>query len=343
MHLNVPNFFGKNISFEKIITNNFNECFVSKNKPIAYFLTKKSPDYFITGNTIISEIDISSNNIVAGHEYLTYLLNPKFNDSNFSQFIDKETISFTQQFYAGDKVSVVNIIHNFDEKPKNVSSQEIFINVFGQKKLSADYDLVGDFDFSVFESAEKVSEYYENTFHHSLRNPKSGITQLYFDQNPNIYNAVSYFFNFYILQPSWINKNQERKFFQQFINNARKPLILEQDKIDYFNLHKEFYSNSYFYDCLFGDNVFMFSTNMQWGGNFPENMVSCYINEKFTIDNKDFFQVVFQGTDDGEITLIFNYDVFSSKDQFIDFILKNNGVIYQKLIDDLIEKSIESY
>lgn len=341
MHLNIPNFFGKNISFEKIITDNFSECFVSKDKPISYFLTKKSESYFLTGQTFISQIDVSSQVIKSGYEYLTYLLNPNFNDSFFQEFIDHNTISFTQQFYVGDKVSVINLIHNFEEKPKNISSQEIFINVFGKKTLSSDYDLVSDFDYSIFESAEKVLSNYNKTFPNL--NIDFDIKQLYFNQNPNIYHIISFFFEQHILHSSWMNKNQEYKIFKDFVKNSRKPLILKQDKINYFELHKEFYSNKYFYDCLFGDNVFMFSTNMNWGSNFPENMVSCCIYENFLIDNKKHFKVVFTGTDDCDLCLIFNYDVFSSKSQFIDFILKNNGVIYYDLIQELKDKSIDCF
>lgn len=336
MELHVPQFFGRRLSFHKFFSLNSDLVLVSKNVPIVYIMESKGALYDITGDTIKQTLDLSSYSIPYGLEFLNYLINPSLSDEIFSNFINDDTLSITQQIYTSqDNIPVISFIHHFSQCAKsdneNVTSSEIFVNIFGNTVSSDHHSVAYPEHFKPFLSPENLLDAYPAS---SCKNKES--YPLFSMNSDNLYEELSFFFNNNILANDWINIVEKNKIFEHFASNARKPLVSIDDKQSYFDDHSSFFSNDYFSSHLFDENSLFFSTDMFWASNYPDDMVCCLIHK--TDDNQTC--LYFVGTDDCDLSIYLDNDFFVSIENFVSLVnSKFKGIITEECIDFLKDNS----
>lgn len=328
----IPCFFGKPISFQKIFSLTNDLVVVSKQKPISYIIESKSQLFDITGDVVKTEIDLSSFSIPYGLEFLNYLVNPKFSSDIFSQFVDENTLSITQQIFTSqDNIPVISFIHHFNKKHGEITSSQMFKNIFGNTVTSDHHPVAYPEQFKPFLSTENLLDAYPASSH---KNKES--YPIFSMNSDNLYGELSFFFNNNILANHWINIVEKNKIFEQFASNARKPLVSIDDKQSYFNDHSSFFSNDYFSSHLFNENSVFFSTDMFWASNYPDDMVCCLIHK--TDDNQTC--LYFVGTDDCDLSIYLDNDFFGSVENFVSLVnSKFKGIITEECIDFLKDNS----
>lgn len=337
MELNVPQFFGRRLSFRKFFSLNNDLVLVSKDLPIVYIMESKGALYDMTGDTIKQTLDLSSYSIPYGLEFLNYLINPSLSDEIFSNFINDDTLSITQQIYTSqDNVPVISFIHHFSQCEKsdneNVTSSEMFVNIFGHTVSQCHYDIAYPELFNVFFSNDTLLAAYSGESHFDKSN-----FPLFSMDSKNLYHEISLFFDSVILKGDWLNIKQKKEQFDLFLSNSRSPLLTIEDKKNYANDYLDFFKNDYFSSSLFEENSVFFPTTLCWASNYPDNMVRC----SFLENTEDTFSVYFSGTDDSDLLFRFEPSLANSGEAFVNIILsKFQGVISDECIKFLKYNSI---
>jgi hypothetical protein len=336
--LNIQNFFGESVSFDKIITPSFDhpEIKVSKDKPIAFILLNATAMTIISDEYEQQEI-IPEKNIVNGFEFANFAINKKISLDYIKEHIKDNTIGWIQQFYTDGNI-VLNIVHYLNNRTdfNDVTIEEIHYNPIVHS-MSLVYSntskpYYGTESFNVFNEQSVIDEGFKFQRQVYVEGDSEMVSQpMDYDNvtNWDFFHYYTLLFNNKIINGYWLSEAQQIADYNAFKAKCHKPVLTDDNRVTYFDDYQDNTQSQYMKKYVTNFQYF-YPTTINWCSNFDKDMVACSF-----YDHGDLFRVYFCGTDDCDREFLFEKSVFSEKEQFFDYMESFDNIVSDELMDKL--------